>query len=129
MVSPLSGCTVTSLLSKSGPSPISWELLKQLVARWGFPKNVLEAFQKGKGKGEFGGRRPLVLDVRQMLGTIIASLPQVLIYIDALDQCLPKHLPNLLQSLRDMFRESPKREYPLPGDPMSGEQLKDTSPG
>ena len=42
-----------------------------------------------------------------MLKIAIASLPQVVICIDALDECLPKYLPELLRSLKDIVRESP----------------------
>jgi len=50
-----------------------------------------------------------------MLKIAIASLPQVFICIDALDECLPKHLPELLESLRDIVRESPKTRIFLTG--------------
>ena len=90
-------------------------ILKQLVARGDIPKSVREAFQKGKK--EFGGRGPLHDDVMGMLRTAIASLSQVFICIDALDECLPKHLPKLLESLRDIVRESPRARIFLTGRP------------
>ena len=90
-------------------------ILKQLVARGDIPQHVREAFRKGKQ--EFGGRGPLLADLMRMLGTVIASLPQVFICIDALDECLPKHLPELLESLRDIVRESPNTRIFLTGRP------------
>jgi len=42
-----------------------------------------------------------------MLRTAIPSIPRVFICVDALDECLPKYLPNLIMSLRDIVRESP----------------------
>jgi len=50
-----------------------------------------------------------------MLKTVIASLPQVFICLDALDQCLPKHVPEVLESLRDILRESPGTRIFLTG--------------
>ena len=90
-------------------------ILKQLVGRGDIPQYVREAFQKGKR--EFGGRGPLLVDLMQMLRTIIASLHQVFICIDALDECLPKHLPKLLDSLRDIVGEFPKTRIFLTGRP------------
>ena len=52
-----------------------------------------------------------------MLKTAIASLPQVYICIDALDECLPKHLPELLESLRDILQEPPTTRIFLTGRP------------
>ena len=90
-------------------------ILKQLVARGDIPQDVCEAFQKGKR--EFGGRGPLLPELMRMLRTVIASLPQVFMCIDALDECLPKYLPELLESLRDIVRESPKTRILLTGRP------------
>ena len=90
-------------------------ILKQLAGRGDIPQNVRSAFQKGKR--EFGGRGPLLPELMRMLGTIIASLPQVFICIDALDECLSKHLPELLESLRDIVRESSKTRIFLTGRP------------
>ena len=78
-------------------------------------KSIREAYQKRK-QG-FGGRRLLLADLMGMLRTAIALLPQVFICIDALDECLPKHLPELLESLRDIVRESPKTRIFLTGRP------------
>ena len=90
-------------------------ILKQLVGRGDIPQDVREAFEKGKK--EFGGRGPLLADLMKMLRTIITSLHQVFICIDALDECLPKHLPKLLESLKDIVREFPKTRIFLTGRP------------
>ena len=81
-------------------------ILKQLVGRGDIPGNVREAFQEGKK--EIGGRGLRVADLTRMLRIVVASLPQVFICIDALDECLPKNLPELLESLRDIVWEIPK---------------------
>ena len=90
-------------------------ILKQLVGRGGIPNYLREAFQKGKK--EFGGRGPRLADLVGMLKIAIASLPQVFICLDALDECLPKYLPDLLVSLRDIVWECPKTRIFLTGRP------------
>ena len=98
-------------------------ILKQLVSRGGIPKEVREAFQEGKG--EVGGRGPRLEDLVRMLRISIASLPRVFICIDALDKCLPKLLPEVLKSLRDIVWESPggARVF-LTGRPYVTEDIK-----
>jgi len=90
-------------------------ILKQLVGRGEIPRDLREAFQKGQK--EFGGRGPRLVDLMGMLRAAIASLPRVFICLDALDECLPKHLPELLGSLRDIVRESPRTRVFLTGRP------------
>ena len=90
-------------------------ILKQLVGKGEIPIDVRQAFRKGKG--EVGGRRPLHADLMRMLKTAIASLPQAPTCTDALDECLPKNLPELLQSPRDIIRESPTTRIFLTGRP------------
>ena len=50
----------------------------------------------------------------------IAPLPQVFICIDALDECLPKNVSEVLESLRDIVRESPTTRIFLTGRPHVG---------
>ena len=88
-------------------------ILRQLVGRGDIPEYLREAFNKGKM--EFGGRGLRLLDIMGMIKTAIASLSQVFICIDALDECLPKHLPELLGSLRDIIREFPRTRIFLTG--------------
>ena len=97
-------------------------ILKQLVSRGGIPENVREAFQEGK-RG-IVGRRMRLPDLMRILGTVIASLPQVFICIDALDECLRKNLPELLDSLRDIVRESPRTRIFLTGRPHVKEAIR-----
>jgi len=88
-------------------------ILKQLVRRGGIPDHVREAFQTGQR--EFGGRAPRVVDLMGMVKIAIASLPQVFICPDALDECLPRYLPELLVSLGDIVRECPRTRIFLTG--------------
>jgi len=90
-------------------------LLKQLVGRGGIPDRVRAAFQKAKR--EFGGRGPRLADLMGMLKTFIASLPQVFICLDALDECMPKRFPEILNLLRDILQESPRTRIFLTGRP------------
>ena len=90
-------------------------ILKRLVGRE-IPKDIREAFQEG--------RRPLLSDLKRMLRIAIASFPQVFICIDALDEFLPKNLPELLESLRDIARESPKTRIFLTGRPHVKEAIQ-----
>ena len=97
-------------------------ILKQLVGRGDIPKDVHEAFQKGKRV--FGGREPLLVDLMRMLRIAIAPFPRVFICIDGLDECLPENLPGLLQSLRDIVQESPKARIFLTGRPHVGRAIQ-----
>ena len=80
-------------------------ILKQLIGGGDIPESVREAFQEGEK--EIGGRGLRLADLKRMLEIAIASLSQVFICIDALDECLPKNIPELLESLRDIIRGSP----------------------
>jgi len=81
-------------------------ILKRLVGRE-VPEDLRKAFAEG--------RRPLLGDLMRMLRIAIASLPHVFICVDALDGCLPKDLPKLLESLQDIVRESPRTRIFLTG--------------
>ena len=59
-----------------------------------------------------------------MLKRAIASLPKAFICLDALDECSPKHLSELLKSLRDIIRECPRVRIFLTGRPHVGEDIK-----
>ena len=97
-------------------------ILKQLVCGGDIPKDIREAFQKAKK--EWGGRGLLRADLMRMLKVAIASRPQVFICIDALDECLPKDLPELLESLREIGRESLTTRIFLIGRPHVREAIQ-----
>jgi len=90
-------------------------ILKQLVAREGILEYVRTVFEKAKK--EFGGRGLRLPDMVQMVKDAIAILPRVFICIDALDECLPKHLLELLGSLKDILQESPTMRIFVTGRP------------
>ena len=97
-------------------------IVRQLVDTGDIPEYLREAFETGKRN--FGGRGPQLPDLMRMLKIAIASLPQVYICIDALDQCLPKHLLGLLESLRDIVQESPNTRMFLTGRPDVTEDIR-----
>jgi len=86
-------------------------ILKQLVVRG----EVQKAFQKAKN--EVGGRSLRLPDMVQMLKQAVATLPPVFICVDALDGCLPKHLLELLVSLKDILQESWRTRIFVTGRP------------
>jgi len=90
-------------------------IMKQLGGRVGIPDYLREAFQKGQR--EFGGRGPRLVNLIRMLKKAISSLPQVFICLDALDECLQKYLPELLESLGDIVQECPRARIFLTGRP------------
>ena len=90
-------------------------ILKQLVVRGEVLEHVQKAFQKAKK--EVGGRGLRLPDMVQMLKQAVTALPRVFICIDALDECLPKHLLELLVSLKDILNESPTVRIFLTGRP------------
>ena len=96
--------------------------MEQLVSRGEFTEGIRKAFHEAKK--EFGGGRPLLPDLVRMLRTVIASIPWVFIYVDALDECLPKRLPDLLGSLRDVVQESPATRIFFTGRPHAREDMQ-----
>ena len=90
-------------------------ILKQLLERDGIPDSLRQVFRAGK-RG-FGGRAAQFLDLVAIIKTTIASLPDVFICIDGLDECLPKNRRELLESLRDIIRASATTRVFLSGRP------------
>ena len=97
-------------------------ILKQLVGRGDISGYIREAFQEGERN--LGGRGPQLPDLMEMFKITIASLHQVFICIDALDEFLPKNLPELLGSLREIVRESPNTRIFLTGRPHVTEDIR-----
>ena len=90
-------------------------ILRQLLVRGEVLEGVQSAFQKAKT--EVGGRGLRLPDMVRMLKRAIAALPQVFICIDALDECIPKHLLELLGSLKDILQESQRTRIFFTGRP------------
>ena len=90
-------------------------ILKQLLERDGIPQPVRQAFHVEK-RG-FGGRAAQLSELVKTLKTTIASLPQVFICIDGLDECLPNNRRELFESLQDIVRASSTTRMFLSGRP------------
>ena len=97
-------------------------ILKQLFEGDGVPGPLRQVFRKGK-RG-FGGRAMQLLDLVEMLKTTIASLPEVFICIDGLDECLPKNRRELLESLQEIVRALPTTRVLLSGRPHIQDEIK-----
>jgi len=90
-------------------------ILKQLLVRGEVLENVRQMFQKAKR--EVGGRGLRLPDMLQMLKQAVSILPEVFICIDALDECPPKHLLELLGPMKEVLDESPRTRIFLTGRP------------
>ena len=90
-------------------------ILKQLLERDGIPDSLREVFRIGK-RG-FGGRAVQLPDLVEIFKATVASLPDVFICIDGLDECLQKNRRELLESLLDIMRASPTMRVFLSGRP------------
>ena len=97
-------------------------ILKQLLERDGIPESLREIFRAGK-RG-FGGWAVQLLDLVEILKMTIASLPDVFICIDGLDECLLKNRQELLESLRDIVRASPTAKVFLSGRPHIRDEVR-----
>ena len=97
-------------------------ILKQLLERDGIPESLREVFRSGK-RG-FGGRAVQLPDLVKILKTTIASLPEVFICIDGLDECLQNNRRELLESLRDVMRASPTTRVFLSGRPYIQDEVE-----
>ena len=90
-------------------------ILKQLLVTGEVLEHVQTAFLKAKK--EVGGRGLRLRDMVEILKQAIAILPQVFICIDALDECAPKHLLELLVSLEHILQGSPGTRIFFTGRP------------
>ena len=53
----------------------------------------------------------------QLMRPAVATLSQVFIYIDTLDECFPKNLLELIESLKDILQKSPRAQIFVRGRP------------
>ena len=97
-------------------------ILKQLVVGEKVLKHVKTAFNKAKIKA--GGRGLRLPDMVAMLKQVVAMLPRGFICIDAVDECLPKHLPELLRALEDILQGSPRTRIFVTGRPHVEAEIK-----
>ena len=102
-------------------------LLKQIVARLAkVPEGVAKAFRQSRENPSGGGLR--LPDILILLQKVLNSFDQVFICIDALDECLTKHRPEFLRSLRCLAQGSPGTRLFFTGRPeIQAEIIKCTS--
>ena len=110
------------------PENILGALLKQLIRGLGtIPIEIDKAFQKAKS--QVGGRGLRVHELLPLLEAALAPLERAFICIDALDECLGKHLPELLPSLYTISRWSPKIRLFITGRPHIHREIEKHFPG
>ena len=97
-------------------------ILNQLLERDGIPDSLRQAFHIDKRR--FGGRALQILGLVKILKETIASLPEVFICIDGLDECLPENRRDLLESLQDIVQASPTIRVFLSGRPHVKDEIK-----
>jgi len=90
-------------------------MLKQLVGRGDIPENIRKVFEGAKE--HFGGVRPEVSELLEMLKMAISQLQRVFICIDGLDESLSEHRTGLLKALKSIVQELPSVRLFLTGRP------------
>jgi len=95
------------------PTNILGSLLKQIVGGLEkVPDEISRTFQDYKKM--IGGRGLRVAEIVKMLQTV-TSLKPTFICVDALDECVESHRPEVLDSLRQILEKSPKTRIFLTG--------------
>jgi len=95
------------------PTNILGSLLKQIVGGLEkVPDEISRTFQDYKKV--IGGRGLRVGEIVKMLQTV-TSLKPTFICVDALDECVERHRPEVLDSLRQILGESPNTRIFLTG--------------
>ena len=90
---------------EQSPTNILGSLLQQIVVGLGeIPDEISRTFQEHKKV--IGGRKLQVAQIVNMLQTV-TSLQPTFICIDALDESVERHRPEILDSLRQILKNSP----------------------
>jgi len=97
-------------------------MLKQLVRGGNIPDDIRKAFEDAKD--HFGGVRPQVPQLVDMLKTAIRQQKRVILCIDGLDESLVAHRNALLTSLRAITQELPNVRLFLTGRPFINGEVK-----
>ena len=98
---------------EQSPTNILGALLKQIVGGLEkIPDEINETFQDYKKV--IGGRGLRVPEIVGMLQTV-TSLRPTFICVDALDECVERHRPEVLSSLRQILEQSPRTRIFLTG--------------
>ena len=98
---------------EQSPTNILGSLLKQIVGGLEkIPEEISQTFQEHKKM--IGGRGLRVAEIVKMLQTV-TSLQPTFICVDALDECVERHRPEILDSLRQILEKSPNTRIFLTG--------------
>ena len=98
---------------EQSPTNMLGSLLKQIVGGLEkIPEEIRETFQDYKKV--IGGRGLRVPEIVEMLQTA-TSLRRTFICVDALDECVERHRPEVLHSLRQILDKSPNTRIFLTG--------------
>ena len=98
---------------EQSPTNILGSLLKQIVGGLKkIPDEIRETFQDYKQV--IGGRGLRVPEIVEMLQTV-TSLRPTFICVDALDECVERHRPEVLDSLKKILEKSPNTRIFLTG--------------
>ena len=98
---------------EQSPTNILGSLLKQIVGGLErIPDEISQTFQNHKKV--IGGRGLRVPDMVKMMQTV-TSLQPTFICVDALDECVEAHRPEVLDSLRQILEKSPNTRIFLTG--------------
>jgi len=110
------------------PENVLGALTKQIVRGLGsIPVEINSAFQKAKG--QVVGRGLRVPEALELLKAALAPLDRAFICIDALDELLEKHLPQLLRSLHTISQLLPAIRFFFTGRPHTGAEINKYFPG
>jgi len=108
-------CFYVDFASREEQSPTNMlgSLLKQIVGGLEkIPDEIRETFRDYKKV--IGGRGLRVPEIVEMLQTV-TSLQPTFICVDALDECVERHRPEVLDSLRQIVEKSPNTRIFLTG--------------
>ena len=110
------------------PENVLGALIKQIVrGSSAIPTEINSAFQKAKG--QLGGRGLRVPEALELLKAAIAPLDRAFICIDAMDELLEKHLPQLLRSLHTISQSLPAIRFFFTGRPFVEAEINKYFPG
>jgi len=110
-------CFYFDFAARNEQSPVNMlgSLLRQFVSGLKkIPEAIVRDFQKQKTGT--GGRGLQVLGIMKMFQAITTTR-RTFICVDALDECVPEHRAVILESLRQILRESPNTRLFMTGRP------------
>ena len=108
-------CFYYDFASRNTQSPTNMlgSLLKQLLGGLGeIPVEITKKFRSQKKM--IGGRRLQLPDIVKMFPAI-SSLQRTFICVDAIDECIPKHRPEVLDALGQILHGSPNTRIFMTG--------------